>query len=66
MCFGIIEGIQPYGATDVNNVVEQSPIVFVANNPSGEHITLILPNWRLTAHHCLHNLNFAKRLDANL
>lgn len=60
MCFVIVEGIQPYGAIDMNNVVEPSPTVFVAQNPSGEHTTLISPNWTLIVHHCLYNLNFAK------
>lgn len=63
MCFVIVGGIQPYGVIDMNNVVESSPTIFVAKNPSGEHIALILPNWTLTVHHCLYNLNFAKRQD---
>jgi len=60
MCFVIVEGVQFYGATDMNNVVESSPTIFVAENPSGEHTTSILPNWTLLVHHCLYNLNFAK------
>lgn len=63
MCFGIVEGIQFYGMIDMNNMVTSSPIVFTAKNPSGEHITVILPNWTLIFHNCFHNLNFAKYLD---
>lgn len=60
MCFVIVEGIQPYGVIDRNNVVESSLTIFVAKNPSGELMMLILPNWTLTVHRCLYNLNFAE------
>lgn len=63
MCFGIVEGIQLYGVIDMNNAVASSPIVFIAKNPSGEHITVILPNWTLILHNCSCNLKFAKWLD---
>lgn len=66
MCFVIVEGIQPYGAIDMNNVAELSPNVFVAKNPSGEHTTLIPPNCTLVVHHCLYKLYFAKGLYVTL
>lgn len=34
-CFGIVEGIQPYGVIDMNNVVASSPTVFVAKKHQG-------------------------------